>query len=68
MVFITDTDCVLCQVLAEVEEIVAHLNYNTWILRILLSPLMVCGVYELSILLNCKSAAKIRRNIVKRVV
>ena len=34
MVFITDTDCFLCEVPAEVEEIVAHLNHITWILGI----------------------------------
>jgi len=38
MVFITDTDCFLCKVPPEVEEIVAHLNHITGILGILNLP------------------------------
>jgi hypothetical protein len=68
MVFITDTDCFLCKVPTEVEEIVAHLNHITRILGILNLPGMVSDIYELPILLNCKSAAKIRRNRVKCVL
>ena len=45
MVFITDTDCFLCKVPPEVEEIVAHLNHITGILGILNLP--VNGLWHL---------------------
>jgi len=38
MIFVTDTHCFLCEVPAEVEEIVEHLNHGTQILGILNLP------------------------------